>query len=76
MEKIIAAGVRAGKPIGVGGIGGRLDLLERFFALGATWSLSGGDGSILQAGMNKLGKAYAEIDGRVQKAKNAKAPES
>jgi 2-keto-3-deoxy-L-rhamnonate aldolase RhmA len=76
VEKIIAAGVRAGKPIGVGGIGGRLDLLERFFALGATWSLSGGDGSILQAGMNKLGKAYAEIDGRVQKARNAKAPES
>ena len=50
--------------------------MERFFALGATWSLSGGDGSILQAGMNKLGKAYAEIDGRVQKARNAKAPDS
>jgi len=66
VEKIIAAGVKAGKPIGIGGIGGRLDLLERFFSLGATWSLSGGDGSILQAGMNKLGKAYAEIDGRVQ----------
>ena len=66
VEKIIAAGVRAGKPIGIGGIGGRLDLLERFFGLGATWSLSGGDGSILQAGMNQLGKTYAEIDGRVQ----------
>jgi 2-keto-3-deoxy-L-rhamnonate aldolase RhmA len=56
---------------------GRLDLLERFFALGATWSLSGGDGSILQAGMNKLGKAYAEIDQRVQKTRNTQAaPES
>lgn len=66
VEKIIAAGVKAGKPIGIGGMSGRLDLLEHFFQLGATWSLSGGDGSILQAGMNKIGKAYAEIDGRVQ----------
>ena len=73
VEKVIAAGVKAGKPIGIGGIGGRLDLLERFFQLGATWSLSGGDGSILQAGMNKLGKSYAEIDARVQSARNGKA---
>jgi 2-keto-3-deoxy-L-rhamnonate aldolase RhmA len=74
VEKIIAAGVKAGKPIGIGGIGGRLDLLERFFQLGATWSLSGGDGSILQAGMNKIGKSYAEIDGRVQGSRvNGKA---
>ena len=50
-----------------------LDLLERFFQLGATWSLSGGDGSILQAGMNKLGKSYAEIDARVQSARTGKA---
>ncbi|RMY58012.1 hypothetical protein D0864_13422 [Hortaea werneckii] len=66
VEKIIAAGVKAGKPIGIGGIGGRLDLLERFFQLGATWSLSGGDGSILQAGMNKIGQNYVEINGRGQ----------
>ncbi|KAM0702438.1 hypothetical protein Q7P35_009866 [Cladosporium inversicolor] len=72
VEKVIAAGVKVGKPIGIGGIGGRLDLLERFFQLGATWSLSGGDGSILQAGMNKLGKSYAEIDARVQGARNGK----
>ncbi|TIA36961.1 hypothetical protein D6C78_05048 [Aureobasidium pullulans] len=71
VEKIIAAGVKAGKPIGIGGIGGRLDLLERFFQLGATWSLSGGDGSILQAGMNKLGKAYADMDGRVQESRKS-----
>ncbi|KAI6980618.1 putative 4-hydroxy-2-oxovalerate aldolase [Hortaea werneckii] len=74
VEKIIAAGVKAGKPIGIGGIGGRLDLLERFFKLGATWSLSGGDGSILQAGMNKIGQNYVEINGRVQESRvNGKA---
>jgi 2-keto-3-deoxy-L-rhamnonate aldolase RhmA len=72
VEKVIAAGVKAGKPIGIGGIGGRLDLLERFFQLGATWSLSGGDGSILQAGMNKLGKTYSEMNARVQGGRNGK----
>lgn len=66
VEKVIAAGKKAQKPIGIGGIGGRLDLLERFFKLGATWSLSGGDGAILQAGMKQLGKAYGEINSRVQ----------
>lgn len=66
VEKVIAAGMRAQKPIGIGGIGGRLDLLERFFKLGATWSLSGADGAMLQAGMKQLGKTYGEINNRVQ----------
>lgn len=66
VTRVVRAGVRAGKPIGIGGIGGRLDLLEKWFAMGATWSLSGADGSMLQAGMQKLGKSYAEINARVQ----------
>ena len=68
VEKVIAAGVKAGKPIGIGGIGGRLDLLERFFQLGATWSLSGADGAILQNGMKQITKNYDEISQRVQKS--------
>lgn len=47
VTKIVLAGKRAGKPLGIGGIGGRLDLLEKWFAMGATWSLSGGDAAIL-----------------------------
>ena len=66
VTRIVQAGVRAGKPIGIGGIGGRLDLLEKWFAQGATWSLSGADGSMIQAGMQKLGKIYYEINARVQ----------
>ncbi|KAI1761672.1 putative 4-hydroxy-2-oxovalerate aldolase [Hypoxylon sp. FL1150] len=69
VTKIVKAGKAAGKPIGIGGIGGRLDLLEKWFAMGATWSLSGGDGAMLQAGMKKLGENYAAVNGRVQKAK-------
>ncbi|KAL4999925.1 Pyruvate/Phosphoenolpyruvate kinase-like domain-containing protein [Aspergillus recurvatus] len=67
VEKIVLAGKKAAKPIGIGGIGGRLDLLERWFALGATWSLSGGDGAILQAGMRKITQNYEEISARVEK---------
>lgn len=67
VKKVISAGNRAGKPIGIGGIGGRQDLLERWFELGATWSLSGGDGTMIQAGMKKLGEDYRGMNLRVQK---------
>jgi 2-keto-3-deoxy-L-rhamnonate aldolase RhmA len=67
VEKIVLAGKKAGKPIGIGGIGGRLDLLEKWFALGATWSLSAGDGAILQAGMKEVTRKYGEISARIEK---------
>ncbi|CAI6031031.1 unnamed protein product [Clonostachys chloroleuca] len=66
IERVIEAGVKSGKPIGIGGIGGRLDLLERLFQKGATWSLSGTDGAILQAGMKQLGKTYIDMNLRMQ----------
>ncbi|KAI9367645.1 Pyruvate/Phosphoenolpyruvate kinase-like domain-containing protein [Aspergillus egyptiacus] len=66
VEKIVLAGRKTGKPIGIGGIGGRLDLLERWFALGATWSLSGQDGAILQAGMKRITQNYDEMKARVE----------
>ncbi|KAL4864296.1 hypothetical protein BDV12DRAFT_176407 [Aspergillus spectabilis] len=67
VEKIVLSGKKAGKPIGIGGIGGRLDLLEKWFALGATWSLSAGDGAILQAGMKEVTRKYGEISARIEK---------
>ncbi|KAL4916131.1 Pyruvate/Phosphoenolpyruvate kinase-like domain-containing protein [Aspergillus aurantiobrunneus] len=70
VEKIVLAGKKARKPIGIGGIGGRLDLLEKWFALGATWSLSGGDAAILQAGMKDITRKYAEIRARIEKQRN------
>ncbi|CAI7629828.1 unnamed protein product [Penicillium bialowiezense] len=65
--KIIEAANKAGKTVGIGGIGGRLDILERWFSLGATWSLSGADGAILQNGMKQITKNYDEISQRLQK---------
>lgn len=66
---VIEAG-RAGKPVGIGGIGDRQDLLEKWFAMGASWSLSGADGSIIQAGMKRIGDDYAEINKRVHKLRS------
>jgi 2-keto-3-deoxy-L-rhamnonate aldolase RhmA len=69
VTKIIAAGKKAGKPIGIGGIGPRLDLLEKFFAMGSSWSLSGADLAILQSGMQKLGSTYVDLNTKVQEAR-------
>ncbi|KAJ5758083.1 Pyruvate/Phosphoenolpyruvate kinase-like domain-containing protein [Penicillium nucicola] len=68
--RILEAARKVGKPVGIGGIGGRLDLLERWFSLGATWSLSGADGAILQSGMKQITRNYEEISRKLQKVKN------
>lgn len=69
VTKIVLAGKKAGKPIGIGGIGGRVDLLEKWFAMGASWSLSGGDQAMLLSGLKGLGEKYNAINERVQKAR-------
>lgn len=71
VTKVVLAGNRAGKPIGIGGIGGRLDLLEKWFSMGATWSLSGQDMTILQNGMNKIAEDYRAMEQRVQQARSS-----
>lgn len=71
VTKIVLAGVKAGKPIGIGGIGPRTDLLEKWFAMGASWSLSGQDLGTLQAGMKKIGESYRAISERVQKTRSS-----
>lgn len=69
VTKIVKAGKKAGKPVGIGGIGGRTDLLEKWFAMGASWSLSGQDLGILQSGMKKIGEDYRRMNQRVTKAR-------
>lgn len=68
VARVIKAGKKAGKPVGIGGIGGRTDLLEKWFSMGATWSLSGQDLGILQSGMKKIGEEYRLMNERVQNA--------
>lgn len=69
VAKVIDAANIHGKPVGVGGIGGRLDLLEKWFSMGATWSLSGSDGAILQNGMKNIIQNYSDIASRLEKMK-------
>lgn len=71
VTKIVLAGKKAGKPIGIGGIGPRTDLLEKWFTMGASWSLSGQDLGTLQAGMKKIGENYRAIGERVQRARSS-----
>lgn len=67
VTKVIQAANKAGKPVGIGGIGGRLDILEKWFSMGATWSLSGQDASMLQAGLKQMNRNYSEISERLGK---------
>ena len=68
VTKVVLAGKEAGKPVGIGGIGRRKDLLEKWFAMGASWSLSGQDLGILQAGMRKIGEDYRLMSERLRDA--------
>lgn len=65
VTKVIDAGNRHGKAIGIGGIGGRLDILEKWFRMGATWSLSGQDASMIQAGLKKMSENYAKLEEQI-----------
>ncbi|KAJ5894830.1 Pyruvate/Phosphoenolpyruvate kinase-like domain-containing protein [Penicillium taxi] len=67
--KVIEAANKVGKPVGIGGLNSRMDLLERWFSMGAVWSLGAADGAILQNGMKQVAKKYVDINERVQKVR-------
>ena len=67
VTRVIHAANKAGKPVGIGGVGSRLDILEKWFNMGATWSLSGQDASMLQAGLKQMSKNYTEISERLRR---------
>ncbi|KAH7305055.1 putative 4-hydroxy-2-oxovalerate aldolase [Rhexocercosporidium sp. MPI-PUGE-AT-0058] len=50
--KIVLAGKKAGIPIGIGGIGGRQDFLEKWFAMGSEWC--GWDYNAMNARVQKV----------------------
>lgn len=64
-ERVIAAGRRAGKPVGVGGLQARLDLVEKFCAMGARWAMAAANGSLLLAGATEAASAMAQVNERV-----------
>lgn len=67
VTRVINTANKAGKPVGIGGVGSRLDILEKWFDMGATWSLSGQDASMLQTGLKQMSKNYTKISERLQR---------
>ena len=65
-EKVIRACQRHGKSVGIGGLHARLDLVEKFCAMGARWVMAATDGPLLLGGATKRAGEIAEISQRVK----------
>jgi 2-keto-3-deoxy-L-rhamnonate aldolase RhmA len=64
-ERTIAACNKVGKWVGVGGLHARLDLVEKFCAMGARWVMAATDGPLLMAGASKRGAEMAALNAKV-----------
>ena len=64
-QRTIAACQKHGKWVGVGGLHARLDLIEKFCAMGARWVMAATDGPVLLGGATKAAAAMSEINSRV-----------
>jgi len=67
-EKTIAACNKHGKWVGVGGLHSRLDLVEKFCAMGARWVMAATDGPLLLGGATKRAGEMAQLSARVKEA--------
>ncbi|KAK4504882.1 hypothetical protein PRZ48_002845 [Zasmidium cellare] len=63
-EKTIAACNRHGKLVGVGGLNARLDLVEKFCTMGASWVMAGADNAMLMAASKKRAQEMRELEKR------------
>ena len=71
-EKTINACKKNGKWVGVGGLHSRLDLVEKFCAMGARWVMAATDGPLLLGGATKRAGEMAELNTRVKAATDNK----
>lgn len=65
-EKTINACKKHGKYVGIGGLHSRLDLVERFCAMGARWVMAATDGPLLLGGATKRAQEMAQMNQRVK----------
>jgi 2-keto-3-deoxy-L-rhamnonate aldolase RhmA len=75
-EKTIAACKKHGKWVGVGGLHSRLDLVEKFCAMGARWVMAATDGPLLLGGATKRAGEMAQLSARVKEAGKAEVPKN
>jgi 2-keto-3-deoxy-L-rhamnonate aldolase RhmA len=64
-RKTIAACNKHGKYVGVGGLHSRMDLVEKFCAMGARWVMAATDGPLLLAGATKKASEMSALSQRV-----------
>ncbi|KAH8647186.1 HpcH/HpaI aldolase [Xylariales sp. PMI_506] len=64
-ERTIAACRKHGKYVGVGGLNSRLDLVEKFCAMGASWVMAAADSGLLLSAATKRGKEMAALEAKV-----------
>ncbi|KAH8656886.1 HpcH/HpaI aldolase [Ilyonectria robusta] len=64
-KRTIAACDKVGKWVGVGGLHARMDLVEKFCAMGARWVMAATDGPLVMAGASKRASEMAQLNARV-----------
>ncbi|PSN74167.1 HpcH/HpaI aldolase [Corynespora cassiicola Philippines] len=72
-EKTINACNKHGKWVGMGGLHSRLDLVEKFCAMGVRWVMAATDGPLLLGGATKRAGEMAQISQRVKETSSNQA---
>lgn len=67
-RKTIAACNKHGKWVGIGGLHARLDLVEKFCAMGARWVMAATDGPLLLGGATKRAAEMSQLSQRVKES--------
>ncbi|USP82063.1 HpcH/HpaI aldolase [Curvularia clavata] len=71
-QKTIDACNKHGKWVGVGGLHSRMDLVEKFCAMGARWVMAATDGPLLLAGATKRASEMQALSQRVTNSTTSK----
>ncbi|CAK1365573.1 unnamed protein product [Cercospora beticola] len=66
-RRTIAACQKVGKWVGVGGLHARLDLVEKFCAMGANWVMAATDGPLLLGGATKRASEMSALSEKVRR---------
>lgn len=75
-ERTIAACNKAGIFLGVGGLHARPDLMEKYCAMGARWTMAATDGPLLMAGATKAAGVMAGIHAKVAEVSPPRPPKA
>lgn len=67
-RRTIAACQKVGKWVGVGGLHARLDLVEKFCAMGANWVMAATDGPLLLSGATKRATEMLALNEKVRRS--------